>query len=195
MLFSSAFTKIHSNAFHFPLFFAKSWHLHAVDLVFMATLWIKSIYFPVLVHFFFELHTYTRHSTFYSQDIFFLLLFTSIYHHFYSHDSCNNNSFGITNNVLRTLRLSTCEYTKFFVDIWTIWCGLHMQFAFNGCVEHQHNHSAPYTSHLPRHLPDGNMLVTILIHFFIVTEDLKSLLNKIEYTLIKVCVFFLVVLF
>lgn len=140
--------------------------------------------------FFFELHTYTRHSTFYSQDIFFLFLITSIYHHFYSHDSCNNNSFGITNNVLRTLRLSTCEYTKFFVDIWTIWCGLHMQFAFNGCVEHQHNHSAPYTSHLPRHLPDGNMLVTILIHFFIVTEDLKSLLNKIEYTLIKVCVFF-----
>lgn len=91
---------------------------------------------------------------------------------------------------MRTLRLSTCEYTEFFVDIWTIWCGLHMQFAFNGCVEHQHNHSAPYTSHLPRHLLDGNMLVTILIHFFIVTEDLKRLLNKIEYTLIKVCAFF-----
>lgn len=121
--------------------------------------------------FFRATHIHTPFNVLFPRHVqpFFLLLITSIYHHFYSHDSCNNNSFGIINNVLRTLRLSTCEYTKFFVDIWTIWCILHMQFAFNGCVEHQHNHSAPYTSHLL----DGN-IVTILIHVFIVTEDLES---------------------
>lgn len=117
------FFHLHSQKFiqmHFTSLFAKSWHSSQSHGIYTRSIWClwqlfesnRSTFRCWFI--FFKLHTYTRHSTFYSQDIFFLLLITSIYHHFYSHDSCNNNSFGITNNVLRTLRLSTCEYTKYF---------------------------------------------------------------------------------